>query len=41
MRAASDLAKIGTKFSSKLKRVRDEVIVDKVDRGGMKRMFTR
>lgn len=39
MRAATDLAKKGTKFSSDLKRVRDEAIVDMEDGGRMK-MFT-
>jgi len=40
MRATTDLAKKGTKFSSYLKRVRDEVIINMEDGGRMRRMFS-
>lgn len=39
-RAATDLAKVGTKFSSNSRRFIDETVVDMEDGGRMRRMFT-
>lgn len=39
VRVATDLGKIGTKFRSYLKRVRDEAIADLEDWGRIRRIF--